>query len=81
MVHQIKFRNAVRNHQTKEKLKTSILDGPPDQIQEFYKLHFCYESKNLAEITDANINTGLKFPKLGRNLQRKRVSVQFSQNF
>ena len=28
-----------------------------------------------------NINTGLKFPKLGRNLQRKRVPVQFSQKF
>ena len=53
---------------------------PSDQIQKFFKLHFCYESKNLAEITYLNTNTGLKFPKLGRNLQRKRVSVQFSQN-
>ena len=64
-----------------EKLKTSVSHGPVDQIQKFSKLHFCYERKNLAEITYFNINAGLKFPKLGRNLQRKQVSVQFSQNF
>ena len=59
---------------TNEELKTSVLDGPLHQIQKFFKLHFCYDSKNLAEITHFNINAGLKFPKLGRNLQRKRVS-------
>ena len=65
------FVKAVRNRQRKnEKLKTSVLEGPSDhhQTQKFCKLHFCYDSKNLAEITYLNINTGLKFPKLGRNL-------------
>ena len=62
-------------------MKTSELDGPSDQIQKFTKLHFCYDSKNVAEITHLNINARLKFTKLGRNLKRKRVSVQFSQNF
>ena len=38
-------------------------------------------NKKVAEITYFNINTGLKFPKLGRNLQGKRVSVQFSKIF
>ena len=66
---------------TNEKLKTSVLDCLLHQIQKFSKLHFCYDSKNLAEVTHFNINTGLKFPKLDRNLQRKRVSVQFSKNF
>ena len=66
---------------TNEKLKTSVLDGPSDNIQKFTKLHYYYVSKSLAEITHFNINTGLKYPKLGRNLQRKLVSVQFSQNF
>ena len=60
-------------------MKTSVLDRPSDKT--FFKLHFCYDSKNLAKITYFNINTGLKFPKLGRNLQRKRVSVHFSQKF
>ena len=32
----------------------------------FFKIHFCYDSKTLAEITHFNINTSLKFPKLGR---------------
>ena len=32
---------------TNEKLKTSVLDGPLHQIQKFFKLHFCYDSKNL----------------------------------
>ena len=53
-----------------EKLKTSVLDGPSDQIQKFTKLHYCYDSKNLAEITHFNINTGLKFSKPGRNLHK-----------
>ena len=56
-------------------------NGPEDQTQKFSKLRFCYKSKNLAAVIYFNINTGLRFPKLGRNLQRKRVSVQFSQNF
>ena len=38
-------------------MKTSVLDGPSDQIQKFSKLYFCYDSKNLAEITYFNINT------------------------
>ena len=60
---------AVRNRQSEqnEKLKTSVLDGPSYQIQRFSKLHFCYGSKSLAKITHFNINTGVKFPKLGRN--------------
>ena len=62
-------------------MKTSVLEGPSDQTQKLSKLHFCYDSKKLAEITYFSLNTGLKFPKLGRNLQRKCVFVQFSQNF
>ena len=64
-----------------EKLKTSVLDGLLHQIQKFSKLHLCYGRNSLAEITHFNINAGLKFPRLGRNLQRKCVSVQFSNNF
>ena len=48
---------AVRNRQTNETLKTSVLDSPSDQIQKFSKLHFYYDSKNLAEITQFNVNT------------------------
>ena len=48
---------AVRNRQTNEKLKTSVLDVLSDQIQKFSKLHFYYDGKNLAEITHFNINT------------------------
>ena len=51
-----------------EKLKTSVLEGPSDQIQSFRQL-FCSGNKNIAKITHFNINTGLKFPKLGRNWQ------------
>ena len=54
-------------------MKIGILDGPSDQIQKCSKLHFCYDTKNLAEITYFNINIGLN--------ARKRISVQFSQNF
>ena len=53
---------AVRNRQTNETLKTSVLDSPSDQIQKFSKLHSCYDSKNFAKYTHFNINTGLKFP-------------------
>ena len=71
---------AVRDRQS-EQMKTSVLDGSSYQIQKFSISHFSYESKNLAQVTYFNINTGLTFPKLGRNLQRKCVSVQFSQKF
>ena len=63
------------SNKTNEKLKIRVLDDPSDQIQKLSKLHFCHDSKNLAEITYFNINTGLKFE------NKKRVSVQFSQNF
>ena len=71
---------AIRNRQSSEKLKTSVSGDPSDQIQKFSNFNFA-DSMNLAEITYFNINTGLKFPKRGRSLQRKYVSVQFSQFF
>ena len=43
-------------------MKTSVLDGPSDQIQKFFKPYYCYDIKNLAEIMHFNINASLKFP-------------------
>ena len=43
------FAKAGRDRQ-RGQMKTSVLDGPSYQIQKFSIFHFCYESKNLAEI-------------------------------
>ena len=72
---------AVRNRQkwTNEKMKTSVLDGPSYQIHKFSRLQFCYDSKNLAEITHFNTNTGFTFPKLGRNAEKTRLRAMFTK--
>ena len=66
---------------TNEKLKTSNLDGPSDQIQKLIKLHFCYDSKNLGEITHFNINTGLKFPNLAEICRENAFLCNFHKIF
>ena len=54
-----------------------MLDGPSVQIQKFTKLHYCHDSKNLAQITHFNINTGFKFSKPGRNFHKIFKGLSF----
>ena len=46
--------------------KKSVLDGPSDQIQKFSKLHFCYDSKNVAEITQIQVSNFLSLAEICR---------------
>ena len=71
---------AVRNCQSKQmkNLKLAFKMVREIKCKNFLNFHFCYD---LDKITYFDINAGLKFPKRSRNLQRKRISMQFSQSF
>ena len=57
-------------------MKTSVLDGPSYQIQKFSKLHFCYDSKNLAEITRLQV---LDFLNLALNANKMSFLFNFTK--